>query len=371
VDVNRIETFPITVEVNCGWGDAIIVVVGLPDAAVKESRDRVNHVTPRVKQDASRRFRCAGLCGFHEFDLLRIEDLKMSPLIVKKDRLAVRADHQIIRVGNNERLLVSQHDPNRLKRVGLHQFFDLIRDHSLEFSRGLCKKQPSNLPVLRLCWHRRKNRIALAPSFTHNPPMLARALSAAVNHPVGLRCRAAPFWPVSCPPPLSATVPPFTTQPDINGIETFPAKHQSAMVGTPHRGVRSARRADPAGPLESMTDALPYPVELEANSAWRATLIVLVGPPNPAVEDSRDRATTALTNSGFKLPIRHSTINLAPADASIFDQSYDEQTDMAEVKGQESVKRALEIAAADGHNALMLYPITLQAKKPCCSPRIS
>ena len=35
---------------------------------------------------------------------------------------------------------------------------------------------------------------------------------------------------------------------------------------------------------------------------------------------------------------------------------------MAEVKGRESVKRALEIAAAGGHNALMLYPITLHAR---------
>ena len=34
----------------------------------------------------------------------------------------------------------------------------------------------------------------------------------------------------------------------------------------------------------------------------------------------------------------------------------------AEVKGQESVKRALEIAAASGNNVLMLYPINRQAK---------
>jgi predicted ATPase with chaperone activity len=50
-----------------------------------------------------------------------------------------------------------------------------------------------------------------------------------------------------------------------------------------------------------------------------------------------------------------STINLAPADVGVFEQSYDEEFDMAEVKGQESVKRALEIAAAVGHNALTLW----------------
>jgi len=189
---------------------------------------------------------------------------------------------------------------------------------------------------------------------------------------------------------------------------------------------------------------------------------VIVGLPDAAVKESRDRVSTALTNSGFKFPMGRTTINLAPADvrkegpsfdlpiaigmlaandqlvseqldhfvmvgelaltgqlrpvkaalsiawraraekmtglivpaenaaeaavveglqvipvenlreavsflegefdiapaqvdlSKIFDQSYDEEIDMAEVKGQESVKRALEIAAAGGHNVLML-----------------
>src|SRR6185312_7930810 len=40
--VNGIEAYPVEVEVNAGYGDTIIVIVGLPDAAVRESIDRVS-----------------------------------------------------------------------------------------------------------------------------------------------------------------------------------------------------------------------------------------------------------------------------------------------------------------------------------------
>jgi len=39
--VNGIEAYPVEVEVNSGWGDTVVVIVGLPDMAVRESRDRV------------------------------------------------------------------------------------------------------------------------------------------------------------------------------------------------------------------------------------------------------------------------------------------------------------------------------------------
>ena len=49
--VNGIEAYPVEVEVNSGWGDTKIVIVGLPDAAVKESRDRMKGIARESVRD--------------------------------------------------------------------------------------------------------------------------------------------------------------------------------------------------------------------------------------------------------------------------------------------------------------------------------
>ena len=66
-----------------------------------------------------------------------------------------------------------------------------------------------------------------------------------------------------------------------------------------------------------------YEVKIQGNGAGGEPVIVIVGLPDAAVKESRDRVTTAISNSGYYWPRGRTTINLAPADIKKEGPSFD------------------------------------------------
>src|ERR671936_2229757 len=59
-------------------------------------------------------------------------------------------------------------------------------------------------------------------------------------------------------------------------------------------------------------DAVEVTVEVDIHPGLPA--FTIVGLPDTAVQESRERVRAALVNSGFDFPLRRITVNLAPAD---------------------------------------------------------
>ncbi|MGB8352782.1 MAG: YifB family Mg chelatase-like AAA ATPase [Chthoniobacteraceae bacterium] len=66
-----------------------------------------------------------------------------------------------------------------------------------------------------------------------------------------------------------------------------------------------------------------FEVEIEVNAGGGLPNIIIVGLPDAAVKESRDRVTTAIQNSGYHWPHGRTTINLAPADVKKEGPSFD------------------------------------------------
>ncbi len=64
-------------------------------------------------------------------------------------------------------------------------------------------------------------------------------------------------------------------------------------------------------------------VEVETHYEKQLPSIVIVGLPDSAVRESKERVTAAIKNSGFEFPLKKITINLAPADIKKEGSSFD------------------------------------------------
>ncbi|RPI71371.1 MAG: ATP-binding protein, partial [Ignavibacteriales bacterium] len=66
-----------------------------------------------------------------------------------------------------------------------------------------------------------------------------------------------------------------------------------------------------------------YLVEVETHVEKQVPGFIIVGLPDNAVKESRERVTSAIKNSGFEFPKKRITINLAPADIKKEGSSFD------------------------------------------------
>jgi magnesium chelatase family protein len=64
-------------------------------------------------------------------------------------------------------------------------------------------------------------------------------------------------------------------------------------------------------------------IEIEVNTGAGEPSIIVVGLPDAAVKESKDRVIAALSNSGYRWPRKRTTVNLAPADIRKQGPSFD------------------------------------------------
>ncbi len=86
-----------------------------------------------------------------------------------------------------------------------------------------------------------------------------------------------------------------------------------------------------------------YEVEIEVNAGAGSPVIVVVGLPDVAVKESKDRVTTAIGNSGYRWARGRTTINLAPADVKKEGPSFD----LPIALGMIAVSEEVELPDAD------------------------
>lgn len=95
-----------------------------------------------------------------------------------------------------------------------------------------------------------------------------------------------------------------------------------------------------------------YMIEIEADVSGGLPAFDIVGLPDAAVKESRDRVRAAIKNCGFKFPVGHITVNLAPADRKKEGSLYDLPVLLAILKASSQLKAELDDSIMIGEVAL-------------------
>ena len=95
-----------------------------------------------------------------------------------------------------------------------------------------------------------------------------------------------------------------------------------------------------------------HAVAVEADVVAAAPAFTIVGLPDAAVQESRERVRTAIVNSRYEFPSRHITVNLAPADVRKEGPSFDLPIALALLAATAQTSCRLRDAAAIGELGL-------------------
>ena len=95
-----------------------------------------------------------------------------------------------------------------------------------------------------------------------------------------------------------------------------------------------------------------YMIEIEADVSNGLPAFDIVGLPDTAVKESRDRVRAAIKNCGFKFPVGRITVNLAPADRKKEGSVYDLPVLLAILKASGQLKCDLDDSVIIGEVAL-------------------
>ena len=95
-----------------------------------------------------------------------------------------------------------------------------------------------------------------------------------------------------------------------------------------------------------------YMLEIEADVSNGLPSFDIVGLPDTAVKESRDRVRSAIKNCGYKFPVSKITVNLAPADRKKEGSVYDLPVLLAILKASDQIKANLDDSVVVGEVAL-------------------